>query len=278
MPGPSRHPSQVSRPSKCPATNREAIIVNQHAQLVDSTAPIPQAAQDIRPPHVPHRDVSERQRRTLVRSLRATARRAIEADHRARAIVAALMAGLVAVAGAGCGGTSHSQTPDLGLGAYLIRGDEETGFHTTGAPATSTTASLWTAGIPDGQAEKSRLKTEGFHRAISVQTASAHGQGVSWVMELGSIRDAVREQTAELREFIHVPGPVERFTVPGVRTAEGFTYPGPNPQDANALVREGRCLLLVGDQESANDYRAPVIAAVRAIWTRTNKNKGACTR
>ena len=119
--------------------------------------------------------------------------------------------------------------------------------------------------------------TEGFHRAFSVQTVSSDGQGVSWVMELGSVRDAVREQAAELRGFIHVPGPVGRFTVRGVPTAEGITYPGPNPQDANALVREGRCLLLVGDQESGNDYRAPVIAAVRAIWARTNKNKGPCT-
>ncbi|HUA04149.1 MAG TPA: hypothetical protein VMB27_09610 [Solirubrobacteraceae bacterium] len=196
---------------------------------------------------------------------------------RARALAAALIAGLVSIAAAGCGSSSHSQKPDLELSAYLVRGNEETGFQTTGSPATSTTAALWTAEIPNGQAEQSRLVTEGFHRAISTQTASAHGQGVSWVMELGSSRDAEREQTAELRDFIHVPGPVGHFTVRGVPTAEGFTYPGPNPQDANALVREGRCLLLIGDQESASDYRAPVIAAVRAIWTRTNKNKGACT-
>jgi len=218
--------------------------VNQHAQRFDSTASMSHSAQDGR---------------------------------RARTIAAVLLAGLVAIAGAGCGSTSHTQKPDLALSAYLVRGDEETGFQTTGSPTTSTTAALWTAAIPNGQTEESRLATEGFHRAISIQTASAHGQGVSWVMELGSIRDAVREQAAELRGFTHVPGPVGRFTVPGVPTAEGFTYPGPNPQDANALVREGRCLLLVGDEESANDYRAPVIAAVSAIWARTNKMKGACT-
>jgi len=84
-------------------------------------------------------------------------------------------------------------------------------------------------------------------------------------MELGSNQDAAREQTAELRGFVHVRGRVGRSTVPGVPTADGFTYPGPNPQDANALFREGRCLLLVGDQESAADYRAPVIAAVRDL-------------
>lgn len=194
-----------------------------------------------------------------------------------QAIAAALVAGLVAVAGAGCGNTSNSQKPDLALSAYLARANEETGFQVTGSPATSTTAALWTAAMPNGQAVQSRLVTEGFHRAISIQTASAHGQGVSWVMELGSTRDAAREQTAELRDFIHVPGRVGRFAVQGVPTAEGFTYPGPDPQDANALVREGRCLLLIGDQESAADYRAPVVAAVRAIWARTNKTNGACT-
>lgn len=250
--------------------------MNQDTQLLDSTAPIPQAVPDRRPARAPHRDLSERPR-PLVRSLRATPRRATEASHRARAIATALIAGLVAVAGAGCGGTSHSQTPDLGLSAYLVRGNEETGFHTTGSPAISTTPAQWTAEIPNGQTEESRLATEGFHRAISIQTASGDGQGVSWVMELGSTRDAAREQAAELRGFTQVPGRVGRFTVPGIATAKGFTYPGPNPQDANALVREGRYLLLVGDQESAKNYRAPVIAAVRAIWARTNKNKGAST-
>ncbi len=212
-----------------------------------------------------------------LRSLRGRARRAIETRRSPRALATALMAGLVTVVGAGCGSSSHSQKADLALSAYLVQGDDETGFQTTGPPATSTTAALWTAAIPNGQTEESRLVTEGFHRAISIQTASTHGQGVSWVIELGSIRDAAREQTAELRGFIHVPGQVGRFTVQGVPTAEGFTYPGPDPQDANALVREGRCLLLVGDQESASDYRTPVIAAVRAIWARTNRDKGACT-
>lgn len=238
--------------------------MNQHPPILDTTAPTPQAALDGRP-------------RLGRQSLRATAGRAIETRRRARAIAAGLMTGLTVVAAAGCGSNAHSHKPGLALSAYLVRSDEETGFRTTGSPATSTTASLWTAPLPNGQAQESRLVTEGFHRAISIQTASADGQGVSWVMELGSIRDAAREQTAELRDFIHVPGPVGRFTVRGVPTAEGFTYPGPDPQDANALVREGRCLLLVGDQESSDDYRAPVIAAVRAIWARTNKNNGACT-
>ena len=157
------------------------------------------------------------------------------------------MAVLLAVAAAGCGSAADSRKPDLALGAYLVQGNEEIGLQTTGPPATSATAKQWTASIPNGQAEESRLETEGFERAISIQTASANGQGLSWVLELQSVEDATREQAAELRGFMHAPGRVDRFTVPGVPTAEGFTYPGPNPQDANALFREGRCLLLVGD-------------------------------
>lgn len=196
---------------------------------------------------------------------------------RARAIAGALTAGLLLVASAGCGGTSHSATPGLALTAYLVQGNEETGLRATGAPTTSTTPAQWTAEIPNGQAEESRLGAEGFHRAVSVQTGAGQSEGVSWVMELGSTRDAEREQTAELQSFVHSGGPVGRFTVPGVPTADGFTYPGPSPQDANALFREGRCLLLVGDQESAADYRAPVIAAVGAVWARTHARKGACS-
>ena len=123
-------------------------------------------------------------------------------------------------------------------------------MQTTGAPTTRTTPAQWTAEIPNGKTEESRLEAEGFHNAVSVQTDSAQGEGVSWVMELGSTRDAAREERAELQSFLHVRGPVGRFAVQGVPTADGFTYPGSNPQDANALFREGRCLLLVGDQES----------------------------
>ena len=216
--------------------------MNRHAQLLDSIPANPHTLLDRRPGRASHREVIERQRRELVRSLRATACRATKTRRRARAI-AALLAGLVALAGGGCGSTSHSHKPDLALSAYLVRGDEETGFQTTGSPTTSTTAALWTAAIPHGQPEESRLVSAGFRRVISIQTAAAHGQGVSWVMALGSIRDAAREQTAELRSFIHVPGRVGRFTVRGVPNAEGFTYPGPDLQDANAVVREGRCLL-----------------------------------
>ncbi len=201
-----------------------------------------------------------------------------ERSPRARTVAGLLIAALLAVAWAGCGSASHTSTPGLALSAYLVHGDEETGLQLTGSPATSKTPAQWTADISNGQAEESRLKAEGFHSAVSVQTGYAQGQGVSRVMELRSTRDAEQEQRAELESFVHVGGPVGRFAVRGVPTADGFTHPGPSPQDANAVFREGRCLLLVGDQESAADYRAPVIAAVRAIWTRTEAKNGACTR
>ena len=225
--------------------------MNRYAQLLDTTA-APQAVPDRRP---------------------ATRRRPPPSTSKGRSAGGRTAGGR----SCRCESTSDSRKPGLALGAYLVQGDEEIGLYTTGPPATSATTKQWTAAIPNGQTEESRLETEGFERAISIQTASADGQGVSWVLELQSAADATREQAAELRSFMHVPGRVDRFTVRGVPTAEGFTYPGPNPQDANAVFREGRCLLLVGDQEAAHDYRAPVVAAVRAIWARTNKNNGACT-
>lgn len=61
-----------------------------------------------------------------------------------------------------------------------------------------------------------------------------------------------------------------RFVVQGVPTAEAsLSRPGTR-RTLNALFREVWCLLLVGNQESAANYRPPMIAAVHAIWKRTD--------
>jgi hypothetical protein len=160
----------------------------------------------------------------------------------------------------------------------LVRGQEETGLPPTGKATAYLTATQWTSnGVPNGAAEDKRLAHEGFREAMSVQTGSTKGQGVSWVMELGSASAAAREKTAELREFAYGPGAPTtptRFTVPSVPSAEGWTFPS---QVANVLFTEGRCLMLIGDQlTSASDNKPPVVAAVRAVWARTNGKPGAC--
>jgi hypothetical protein len=140
------------------------------------------------------------------------------------------------------------------------------------------TAMQWTSnGVPNGAAEAKRLSQEGFRESISVQTGSTQAaQGVSWAMELGSASAAAREKAAELQEFTNGPGAAgaTRFTVAGIPGAEGWTVPD---QVANVLFTEGRCLMLVGDElTSGADNKPPVVAAVRAVWSRTHGNPGAC--
>jgi len=49
--------------------------------------------------------------------------------------------------------------------------------------------------------------------------------------------------------------------------------------DANALFREGRCLLLVGDMSAPHpkSYEAAVISGVQAIYARTAADRGPCS-
>ena len=173
--------------------------------------------------------------------------------------------------------TSQSAASKLPLSAYLVRGDEETGLPPTGRVTHYLTATQWTSnGVPNGAAEAKRLSQEGFREVMSVQTGSTKGQGVSWVLELGSASAAAREKAAELHAFAYgpqAPG-ATRFTVAGVPGAEGW---GQADADANILFTEGRCLMLVGDElASGTDNKPPVIAAVRAVWARTHGKPGAC--
>jgi hypothetical protein len=174
-------------------------------------------------------------------------------------------------------GTSQSGTSKLPLSAYLVRGQEETGLPPKGKATAYLTATQWTSnGVPNAAAEDKRLAQEGFREAMSVQTGSTKGQGVSWAMQLGSASAAAREKAAELQEFANGPGApgATRFTVAGVPGAEGWTVPS---QVANILFTEGRCLMLVGDQlASGGDNKPAVVAAVRAVWTRTHGKPGAC--
>jgi hypothetical protein len=193
----------------------------------------------------------------------------------ARGVWAVLVS--TAVVCAGCGSASQSSTSKLPLSAYLVRGHEETGLPPTGRAPHYLTATQWTSnGVPNGAAEDKRLAQEGFREVESVQTGSTKGQGISWVMQFGSASAAAREKAAELQEFAYGPGApgATRFTVAGVPGAEGWGQPD---TDANILFTEGRCLMLVGDQlASGTDNKPPVLAAVRAVWARTQGKPGAC--
>jgi hypothetical protein len=98
------------------------------------------------------------------------------------------------------------------------------------------------------------------------------------VFELGSASDAEREQQAQLAEDQH-PKPVH-FAVTAISGAVGFAYPNSQTGGggANVLFREGRCVLLVGDEDNgAANFREPALAGAIAVWRRTHGRPGVCS-
>ncbi len=97
------------------------------------------------------------------------------------------------------------------------------------------------------------------------------------MIELGSGSDAQRELAVQLNQASAAMrahgGTVRRFTLSSIPGSVGLDG-GPA---ANVLFREGRCVLIVGDETSATDHRAPAVHTARAIYARTHRRAGACT-
>lgn len=193
-----------------------------------------------------------------------------------------LICGLALVAtaagmSAGCGSTAHHPA-SLSLTDYLVRGNEETGLHIVGRPMYFHSVTTYETGDPNAPSDELRLTEAGFREAAAVNTGGVNGaQGISAVVELGSAAPAAREQEAELRvAALDQSVAVVHFVAPGIPGSTGVAAPG-NQSTANLFFREGRCVLLVGDETSAADYRVSVIAAGRAIYARTHGRGGPCT-
>ena len=108
------------------------------------------------------------------------------------------------------------------------------------------------------------------------------GNGISYVLQFATVSDATREQSFEFQTDSASQGGLPfRFSVSGVPAADGFgARPVEGQGDANALFREGRCLLLVGDMSAPHpkSYEAAVVAGVQAIYARTAAHHGAVLR
>ncbi|MFZ0042360.1 MAG: hypothetical protein WAK93_13700 [Solirubrobacteraceae bacterium] len=185
-----------------------------------------------------------------------------------------------------CGSSSHtsSHTSSTGLtiSAYVVRGNEETGFHPAGRPQVAHTVTAGEAGNPNAAADEKRLTSEGFSQGVMVNTSGADGgAGGSSVTELRSAAMAAREQHASVQEAaLEQGGPtVSHFAVARIPGSTGIVAAAPagSQSTANLYFREGRCALWVGDETSKPDYRAAVTAAAVAIYASTNGRPGPCT-
>jgi hypothetical protein len=182
----------------------------------------------------------------------------------------------------GCGSSSQSSSTGLAISAYVVRDNEETGFHPAGRPQVAHTVAADEAGNPNAADDEKRLTSEGFIQGVTVNTSSADGgQGGSSVTELHSPAVASREQHASVQEAALEQGgaTVSHFAVAGIPGSTGIVAPAPpgGQSTANLYFREGRCAMWVGDLTSKPNYRAAVTAAAVAIYARTNGRPGACT-
>ena len=178
--------------------------------------------------------------------------------------------------------TAAASTPPsasrAGLAPYLIQGNEETGYAVQRPLEHYKTAAGYAASEQDPE-DAQRLSGAGFRQALVENTGG--GNGISYVLQFATVSDATREQSFEFQSDSASQGGLPfRFSVSGVPAADGFgARPVEGQGDANALFREGRCLLLVGDMSAPHpkSYEAAVVAGVHAIYARTAANHGECS-
>lgn len=168
-------------------------------------------------------------------------------------------------------GTSSTSASSASLNEYLVHGNEEPGYAVQGAPIPYKTAAGYANSAQDSAATQ-QLTRAGFQQALVQNTGNQNG--ISLVIEFATAAGATREQSVELAtDLASQGGQPFRFSVHGVPDSDGFgVRPVAGQGDANVLFREGRCLLLVGDESAPHpsSYQAAVTAGVRAIYTRTN--------
>jgi hypothetical protein len=193
-----------------------------------------------------------------------------------RGLIGIGLTAIVVLGLGGCGG--GSSTTSAGLDSYLIQGNEEKGY-TVQRPLEHYKTAAGYAASEQNPSDAQRLARAGFQQALVENTGG--GNGISYVLQFDTTSDAVREQSFEFTSDSASQGGLPfRFSVSGVPDADGFgARPVEGQGDANALFREGRCLLLVGDMSAPHpkSYESAVVAGVQAIYSRTATNHGACS-
>lgn len=183
---------------------------------------------------------------------------------------------MVVLAVGGCGG--GSSTLAAGLKPYVIQANEETGYAVQRPLEHYKTAAGY-AVSEQNPSDAQPLTRAGFQQALVENTGG--GNGISFVLQFATTSDAVREQSIQLQnDLADQGGEPFRFSVSGVPASDGFGQrPVEGQGDANALFREGRCVLLVGDESAPHpkSYEAAVISGVQAIYRRTSGHDGACS-
>lgn len=162
--------------------------------------------------------------------------------------------------------------PDLTR--FLIRANEEPGWAPIGKPETISTVSAFVEDEEDIAAAEKRLREEGFEVFVvqHLEDKTGHFGGVTNVSLFTTAEGANRElrhRTGTVEQDF-AGATIERFTVPGVPSAQGFTASNPGGQIVSEVRwSQGRCQLTLG-----NEFDGPLVeqvrTGVRAIYERTD--------
>ena len=175
----------------------------------------------------------------------------------------------------GLGGCGGSSSHPLTISAYTVRGDEEPGYPAQ-SPVDQKSVQALALEQTFTAADERRLTAEGFKASAVEQTGSTQ-PGLSFVIELGSTAAAQQELLSQVGQDLRGRHAV-RFSDVALPAAVGVAYPRHHGGAGNVLFVEGRCMLLVGDEDnSTGAYFQPAIAGANAIWKRTQGRPGACS-
>ncbi|HYZ92295.1 MAG TPA: hypothetical protein VFA34_07865 [Actinomycetota bacterium] len=190
----------------------------------------------------------------------------------ARPLIVAV--GVLALVASACGesATTGSAQETADLHRFLIRADEMPGFPLRGEPDLVSDLSAFVESDDLDQAQEQRLREHGFEAFTAQMIGDPEGEaGVSnltlFATQAGAARELEylrnnkeKEAPPEIENF-------ERFDVPDVPTAFGWTYVKPGgSRTADIQWLQGRCVMYLGSEPA---YIDRLRAAVKAIYEHT---------
>lgn len=157
------------------------------------------------------------------------------------------------------------------LERFLIRADELPGFSFSGEPRSLPTLSALVDEFDAPKAEEQRLRDHGFQSFVAQMIEGpSDAAGVSNV-SLFATKDGATRELEYLQSNIgkdsHGAKNFERFDVPGVPTAAGWTYDKPGgSKAADVYWSQGRCVMVLGSEPPSVDR---LRTGVKALYERT---------
>lgn len=173
-----------------------------------------------------------------------------------------------------CSGSPTTETAPKGAGElarFLVRGDEVKGFPLNGEPQKFSPLSAWVDEADLSEAEERRLRAHGFQAFVVQHLGDPESEaGVSNVT-LFATKDGATRELEYLANQIDKDDAhplVDRFDVPGVASATGWTAEKPENDTvvANVHWSQGRCVMGIGTEPA---YIDRVRAGVKAVYERT---------